>query len=298
MERINKLALLNAHLRNNNINSNTLNALASSMHSVNETVVTLKTKVFTLIKENKQLEEDNRRLSESNRKLAINLREMNPSCINSDTSSEFPMTTELTVKINNFIKITCQDFFFDFITEHTPSLKLMSQIYQTLFDHFVNKVGTQLQSFENIIKQTICVGAVSQPIKSVLQKTMQIHFKELKTQIEINVINYEQLCSSIMSMLKVNVKSKDVDNNVKNFLKKMYDIVYLCMLSIPQIYIQTDNIGHRVRFNAGLHESVDGFVSNKEWCVVLLPAFYKGCKRKEGIVTKAQVVSVNYENSR
>ena len=297
MERINKLALLNAHLRNNNINNNSLNALASSLHSVNETVGTLKTKVFTLIKENKQLEEDNRRLNESNKKLAIKLREMNPSYINNNTSSEFPMTTELTVKINDFIKIACQDFFFDFITEYTSSLKLMSLIYQTLFEHFVNKVSTQLQSFENIIKQTICVGAVSQPIRNILQQTQQIHFKELKTQIEMNVINYEQLCTSIMSMLKVNAKNKEVDNNVKSFLKKMYDVVYLCMLSTPQICIQTDYIGHRVRFNAGLHESIDGFVSNKEWCVVLLPAFYKGCKGKEGIVTKSQVVSVNYGNS-
>lgn len=313
MERKPKLPLPPPYLRNNNTSTspsstitptiNSLNALKSSLHSLNsklpynDTVITLKTKVVSLIKENKQLEEDNRKLVDSNRKLSFNLREMNPSYVNNNTSSEFPMTTELTVKINDFVKVSCQDFFFDCIAEYTSSLKQMSMIYQSLFDEFVLKINTQLQHFENIIKQTVCVGAVSQPIRNVLQKTLQIHFKAIKTQIEMNVIDYEQLHVNVMNMLGVNKKNKTMEKEVKVFLQKMYDIVYLCLLSTPTIYIQTDNIGHRVRFNAGLHESFDGFVSKMEWCVVLLPAFYKGCKGKEGIISKSQVVSVNYGNS-
>lgn len=264
--------------------------------SLPDSRMTLEAKMLTLMKENHQLEDKNRKIIEQNRKLSIHLREMNPSFTN-NTSSSFPMSTEITIKINDFIKITCQDFFFDFLIEQSITPKGMSYIFGTLFNDFITKIKSQLKLCEDILKRTTCSLALSEPMLNVLKKTYQIHFKEIQMTIEKNIINYEQICLCILNAIKINT-SKDVVDGMKRFIKKMYEIVFLCLLCTPEISIRVEHIGRTVKFNSHSHESVDGFMSNKEWCYIVIPEFYKKRKGdKDETLTKAQVIAVNYNIS-
>ena len=46
--------------------------------------------------------------------------------INSNTSNSFPMLTELKIKINDYIKLLCQDIFFELLQ---PNLNLEGVIF-------------------------------------------------------------------------------------------------------------------------------------------------------------------------
>ena len=302
MDRALLLKLKPTHQRSNAVNGSKSSISTTDSYketlkpSLPDSTMALESKMLTLMKENRQLEDKNRKIIEQNRKLSINLREMNPSFTN-NTSSSFPMTTEITIKINDFIKITCQDFFFDFLIEQSIPPKGMSYIFGTLFNDFITKIKSQLKLCEDILKRTTCSQALSEPMLNVLKKTYQIHFKAIQMSIEKNIINYEQICLCILNTIKINT-SKGVINVMKKFIEKMYEIVFLCLLCTPEIHIEVEKIGRTVKFNSLNHESIDGFISNKEWCYIVLPAFYKGNKGvKDGIVTKAQVISVNYNIS-
>ena len=85
----------------------------------------INTKYRSIYDQNFSLEEENKFLSKEIENLKNNIHEMIPG-INSNTSNSFPMLTELQIKINDYIKLLCQDIFFDLLQ---PNLNLEGVIF-------------------------------------------------------------------------------------------------------------------------------------------------------------------------
>ena len=93
-------------------------------------------KLRVIYSENQKLESENANLSKEIQQLTASLREMVPGFSN-DTSNPFPLYTELQNKLNDYIKITCQDIFFDFLQPKLNmkfTVKFFKNILQKISD--------------------------------------------------------------------------------------------------------------------------------------------------------------------
>ena len=115
----------------------------------------INTKLRLIYQQNVSLEEENKILTKEIENLKNNIHEMIPG-INSNTSNSFPMLTELQIKINDYIKLLCQDIFFDVLQ---PNLNLEGVIFffKTIFIKISEITFNYFSPIENIIKQTLFI---------------------------------------------------------------------------------------------------------------------------------------------
>ena len=110
----------------------------------------INTKFRSIYDQNVSLAEENEILSKEIESLKNNIHEMIPG-INSNTSNSFPMLTELQIKINDYIKLLCQDIFFDVLQ---PNLNLEGVIFffKNIFIKISEITFNYFSPIENIIK--------------------------------------------------------------------------------------------------------------------------------------------------
>ncbi len=201
------------------------------------------------------------------------------------------MITEVQRKINDYIKITCQDIFFD-VLQQDFNIQGLVKFYQTILHELNVKVYEYFTPLERQIQKNAVVDAtLFEPIDIVLRKTYQTNYMNISDCMESN-IDYIQFCKDIQSVLQFD---PNASQTVLDFLKSSYDIVYMCYICDPKIYIDINQMGKSVKYNVTTHEALDGFIKQEQDCIIILPAFYRGNKfDKDTIIVKSQVLAENY----
>ena len=248
----------------------------------------INTKLRLIYEENVLLEEENKVLTKEIENLKNNIHEMIPG-INSNTSNSFPMLTELQIKIKDYIKLLCQDIFFDVLQ---PNLNLEGVIFffKTIFIKISEITFNYFSPIENIIKQTLFIDFLYEPIDNVLRKAYQSNWKIYFNEYQ-KMINYKNIIIEINKKLNLNSNNKII----KEFLEETSKIFFLCYICDPQIIININQIGKEVRFNNMIHDSMDGFIKSKQFSTIILPMFYKGKEAtNESTIIKSQVLGKDY----
>ena len=248
----------------------------------------INTKLRLIYEENVLLEEENKVLTKEIENLKNKIHEMIPG-INSNTSNSFPMLTELQIKINDYIKLLCQDIFFDVLQ---PNLNLEGVIFffKTIFIKISEITFNYFSPIENIIKQTLFIDFLYEPIDNVLRKAYQSNWKIYFNEYQ-KMINYKNIIIEINKKLNLNSNNKII----KEFLEETSKIFFLCYICDPQIIININQIGKEVRFNNMIHDSMDGFIKSKQFSTIILPMFYKGKEAtNESTIIKSQVLGKDY----
>ena len=248
----------------------------------------INTKLRLIYQQNVSLEEENKILTKEIENLKNNIHEMIPG-INSNTSNSFPMLTELQIKINDYIKLLCQDIFFDILQ---PNLNLEGVIFffKNIFIKISEITFNYFSPIENIIKQTLFIDFLYEPIDNVLRKAYQSNWKMYFNEYQ-KMINYKNIIIEINKKLNLNSNNKII----KEFLEETSKIFFLCYICDPQIIININQIGKEVRFNNMIHDSMDGFIKSKQFSTIILPMFYKGKEAtNESTIIKSQVLGKDY----
>ena len=248
----------------------------------------INTKLRLIYQQNVSLEEENKILTKEIENLKNNIHEMIPG-INSNTSNSFPMLTELQIKINDYIKLLCQDIFFDILQ---PNLNLEGVIFffKNIFIKISEITFNYFSPIENIIKETLFIDFLYEPIDNVLRKAYQSNWKMYFNEYQ-KMINYKNIIIEINKKLNLNSNNKII----KEFLEETSKIFFLCYICDPQIKININQIGKEVRFNNMIHDSMDGFIKSKQSSTIILPMFYKGKEAtNESTIIKSQVLGKDY----
>ena len=251
----------------------------------------INTKFRSIYEQNVSLEEENKILSKEIETLKYNIHEMIPN-FSSNTSNSFPMLTELQIKINDYIKLICQDIFFDLLQ---PNLNLEELIffYKIIFNNISNITIDYFSPIENIIKDTLFIDILWEPIDNVLKKAYQTNWLIYYNEYQKN-INYKNLIKEINKKLNLN-SDKNNYNMIKEYIEKTAEIFFLCYICEPKIKININEIGNEVKFNNLIYDSMDGFIKSKQLSIIILPAFYKGKDiNNENIIIKSQVLGKDY----
>ena len=248
------------------------------------------TKFNNVKKERDQLQKENKQLQEEILTLQSSLRQMIPGFAN--TGSTFPMFNELITNVSEFYKYDCEDIFFDLLC---PGLNMKGIIlfYYTSFHRLVELVNNYFAPSENLLKKTACLNTLEGPIMNVLRKSYQSTWKSIIKQcFPPNSLN--EIINEIQSHLKLGGCSADTNSTINNFLQKMGELVLCFYISDPPVAVNYKTIGTKVVYNPLKHEPLDGFIKNKEECIVILPSTHKISVDGE-ITSKALVLQVNYE---
>lgn len=219
-------------------------------------------------------------------------REMVPG-FNTNTSNPFPMITELQRKISDYIKMTCQDIFFD-VLQPEFTMDSLVKFYQMVLKTLNNKINDYFLPLETQIQKTVVIdGKLFEPIDIVLRKTYQTNYIQISNHIEANYINYDTFFEDIQNEFDI-----DDDTTIIEFLKSSFSVVYMCYICDPKIYIDINQIGKSVKYNNTTHEALDGFIKQEQNCTIILPAFYRGYPfSKDNIIVKSQVLADDYFNN-
>ena len=62
---------------------------------------------------------------------------------------------------------------------------------------------------------------------------------------------------------------------ITKLLKKLAEIVFCINVCDPPLQIDPKMIGQKVNYNALKHDPFDGFIKNKEECIIILPSVHK-----------------------
>lgn len=248
------------------------------------------TKFSNLKKEKETLQKENKQLQEEVMSLQSSLRQMIPGFAN--TGSSFPMLNELVNSISEFYKYGCEDIFFDLLC---PELNMKGIIlfFSTAFQQMIETVQNYFLPSEMLIKETICVASLEGPIMNVLRKSSQSTWKSIQKQCFPQTV-FNSIVNEIQSHLKLGACSQETNNQIISFLQKMSELVLCFYISDPPLVANYKQIGAKVTYNPLKHEPFDGFIKNKDECIVVLPAIHKGSLEGE-VMTKSLVLQVNYE---
>lgn len=241
-------------------------------------------------KEKEVLVKENRILQEEIMGLQSNLRQMIPGFAN--TSSNFPMFNELCNQTSEFYKYDCIDIFFDLLC---PELNLKGIIF--FFSTCYSRLNQQLEKYflplESTIQKTGCLPSIEGPIINVLRKSFQSSYKEIQKKFQV-AANIPEIVLEIQNNLKLGNSSPDTNKTITNFLNKLSEFVIMYYISDPPIYPNFKNIGNKVLFNSTKHEPLDGFIKQKEECIIVLPSFQRNGGEGE-IIGKGLVLGEKYE---
>ncbi|CAD8093005.1 unnamed protein product [Paramecium sonneborni] len=231
-------------------------------------------------KEKEILTKDNQNLQQEILQMQSNLRCMVSGFAN--TSITFPMTNELTNSIAEFYKCECFDIFFDVLSQEL-NIKGIIYFFQTSMyriDKIINEYFTPL--FKNIL-DIACLTTIEGPIINVLRKSFQSNYKQIYEKCMINLISVKL---ELQKSLKLN--NGDI---IESFLNKLAEIMFNCFISDPSLCFDIQSIGQRHQFNQSKNDPIDGFIKNKEECIILMPGVYKNQEQ----MAKSLVLSYSYQ---
>ena len=214
----------------------------------------------------------------------------------SNTSNSFPMLTELHNKISDYIKISCEDIFFDLLQPNL-NMKGVVDFFKIIFLKLSEVVEKYFNPIEKAINNTLFIDQIYEPIDNVLRKSYQFNWKNFYEDLKKS-INYTEIINEINKKLKFeNLKENGEEwNMIKDFIIKTYEIIYYCYISDPIVSIDISQIGKEVKYNSMTHDSLDGFIKSKQISTIILPTFYKGkVSTKNSMLVKSQVLAKDYE---
>lgn len=248
------------------------------------------TKFSNLKKEKENILKENKQLQEEVMSLQSSLRQMIPGFAN--TSSSFPMLNELVISISEFYKYECEDIFFDLLC---PELNMKGIIlfFAISFQKLSETVQNYFSPSENLIKKTICLNHIDGPIMNVLRKSSQSTWRNIQKQCFPQGV-LDEIVGEIQTHLKLGSCSQETNKQIQLFLQKMSELILCFYISDPPLMVNYKQIGSKVIYNSVKHEPLDGFIKNKEECIIILPSIHKSSHEGE-LVTKALVLQANYE---
>ncbi len=252
-------------------------------------------KLSTLKKENHKIEQENKMLKQELESLHNDMRLMIPG-FSSNTSNSFPMLTELHNKISDYIKISCEDIFFDLLQPNL-NMKGVVDFFKIIFLKLSDVVEKYFNPIEKAINNTLFIEQIYEPIDNVLRKSYQFNWKNFYEDSKKS-INYNEIINEINKKLQFeNLKENGEEwNMIKDFIIKTYEIIYFCYISDPIVSIDISQIGKEVKYNSMTHDSLDGFIKSKQLSTIILPTFYKGkVSTKNSMLVKSQVLAKDYE---
>ena len=252
-------------------------------------------KLSNLKKENHKIEQENQKLKQELENLQNEMRLMIPG-FSSNTSNTFPMLTELHNKINDFIKLSCEDIFFDLLQPNL-NMKGVVEFFKIIFLNLHEVVEDFFSPIEKAINNTLFIEQIYEPIDNVLRKSYQLNWKNFFDEIKKN-INYNEIIKDIIKKLKMDfIKENGEDwKMIKEFIIKTFEIIFFCYISDPIVSIDISQIGKEVKYNSMTHDSLDGFIKSKQISTIILPTFYKGkISTKNSMLVKSQVLAKDYE---
>ena len=252
-------------------------------------------KLSNLKKENHKIEQENQKLKQELENLHNEMRLMIPG-FSSNTSNTFPMLTELHNKINDFIKLSCEDIFFDLLQPNL-NMKGVVEFFKIIFLNLHEVVEDFFSPIEKAINNTLFIEQIYEPIDNVLRKSYQLNWKNFFDEIKKN-INYNEIIKDIIKKLKMDfIKENGEDwKMIKEFIIKTFEIIFFCYISDPIVSIDISQIGKEVKYNSMTHDSLDGFIKSKQISTIILPTFYKGkISTKNSMLVKSQVLAKDYE---
>ena len=214
----------------------------------------------------------------------------------SNTSNSFPMLTELHNKISDYIKISCEDIFFDLLQPNL-NMKGVVDFFKIIFLKLSDLVEKYFSPIEKAINNTLFIDQIYEPIDNVLRKSYQFNWKNFYEDLKKG-INCNEIISEINKKLKFdNLKENGEEwNMITDFIIKTYEIIYFCYISDPIVSIDISQIGKEVKYNSMTHDSLDGFIKSKQISTIILPTFYKGkVSTKNSMLVKSQVLAKDYE---
>lgn len=268
-----------------------------SSRSIKEQKYIILDKLSTLKKENHRIEQENQMLKQELETLHNNMRLMIPG-FSSNTSNSFPMLTELHNQISDYIKISCEDIFFDLLQPNL-NMKGVVEFFRTIFLKVSEIIEKYFNPIEKTINNALFIDQIYEPIDNVLRKSYQFNWKYFFEDTKKN-INYNDIINDICKRLVLDfVEEKGEEwNMMKDFILKTYEIVFYCYISDPIISIDISQIGKEVKYNSMTHDSLDGFIKSKQISTIILPTFYKGkVSTKNSMLVKSQVLAKDYEFS-
>ncbi len=252
-------------------------------------------KLNNLKKENHKIEQENLMLKQELENLQNDMRLMLPG-FSSNTSNSFPMLTELHNKINDYIKLSCEDIFFDLLQPNL-NMKGVVEFFKIIFINLFDIVEKFFNSIEKAINNTLFIDQIYEPIDNVLRKSYQFNWKNFFEDIK-KTINYNEIINDISKKLKMDFIEEEGEewNMIKEFILKTIEIIFFCYISDPIISIDISQIGKEVKYNSMTHDSLDGFIKSKQLSTIILPTFYKGkVSTKNSMLVKSQVLAKDYE---
>ena len=252
-------------------------------------------KLSTLKKENYRIEQENKMLKQELESLHNDMRLMIPG-FSSNTSNSFPMLTELHNKISDYIKISCEDIFFDLLQPNL-NMKGVVDFFKIIFLKLSDVVEKYFNPIEKAINNTLFIEQIYEPIDNVLRKSYQFNWKNFYEDSKKS-INYNEIINEINKKLQFeNLKENGEEwNMIKDFIIKTFEIIYFCYISDPIVSIDISQIGKEVKYNSMTHDSLDGFIKSKQLSTIILPTFYKGkVSTKNSMLVKSQVLAKDYE---
>ena len=252
-------------------------------------------KLSNLKKENHRIQQENLMLKEELENLQNNMRLMIPG-FSSNTSNSFPMLTELHNKINDYIKLSCQDIFFDLLQPNI-NMKGVVEFFRIIFINLSDLIENFFNPIEKAINNALFIENLYEPIDNVLRKSYQFNWKNFYDDIKKG-INYNEIINDIGKRLKLDFIRENEEEwiMIKEFILKTFEIIFFCYISDPIISIDISQIGKEVKYNNMTHDSLDGFIKSKQISTIILPTFYKGkVSTKNSMLVKSQVLAKDYE---
>ena len=62
---------------------------------------------------------------------------------------------------------------------------------------------------------------------------------------------------------------------IQNFILKLGEVLFCLQVSDPPLTCDPKLIGQKVYYNSLKHDPFDGFIKNKEECIIILPGVMK-----------------------
>ncbi|CAD8090906.1 unnamed protein product [Paramecium primaurelia] len=200
----------------------------------------------------------------------------------SNTSIQFPMANELSNSIAEFYKCECFDIFFDVLTQEL-NLKGIIYFFSTSMIRIDKIIQEYFQPLFKNIMEVGCFNNIDGPIQNVMRKSFQGNYKLI----------YEKCMRNQTSTRLELQKYLKLNNNdlIEAFFNKLSEIMFNCYISDPILTFDIQSIGQKISFNQQKHDPIDGFIKNKEECIILLPAVFKN----QELMAKSLVLSYSYQ---
>ena len=242
-------------------------------------------------KESSALKQENKEMQNEIISLQTNIRQMVPGFANSGSS--FPLFNELQNQVSEFYKCDCQDAFFDLLV---PELNMDGIVY--FFTHtfrpVIDVVEQYFSPLHRAIMGTVLLESVEGPIINVLRKSYQNNWKSIYGKCFPPYVA-QKIMSAVQGTLKLGDEAPAMNTQVAAFVQKMSEVCFAMHISDPVLSFDLKALGEKVQYNPVKHDSVDGFIKNKEECLIILPPVYKGPVSSGEVILKANVLPLNYE---